>query len=108
MRYTPTFGHRAIGKCRVCRGRFAGWKRTPGPCILADAISAEASRPVNHNSGRVVDEVDPELKHALHAALAVDGLSLKSWFVRCAEQYIGEHRQPRLVFEEKPDRGVKE
>jgi len=52
--------------------------------------------------------VDPELKHALHAALAVDGLSLKSWFVRCAEQYIGEHRQPRLVFEEKPDRGVKE
>lgn len=53
---------------------------------------------VNHKSGRVVVELDPALKHALHAALAADGLSLKEWLESKAEEFVEERRQPRLVF----------
>lgn len=53
---------------------------------------------VNRNSGRVVVDVDPELKFALHAALAAGGLSMKEWFIQRAAEYVGEHRQPTLAF----------
>ena len=39
-------------------------------------------------SGRVVLEVDPAFEHRLHARLASDGLTLKDWFVDCAEAYL--------------------
>lgn len=51
---------------------------------------------VNHKSGRLVVDIDPELKLALHAALAADGLSLKEWLVKQARDYIVERSQPRL------------
>ncbi len=51
---------------------------------------------VNHKSGRLVVDIDPELKLALHAALAADGLSLKDWVVSRARDYIVERSQPRL------------
>lgn len=51
---------------------------------------------VNHKSGRLVVEVDPELKLALHAALAADGMSLKHWLVTRARNYLDERAQPRL------------
>lgn len=57
---------------------------------------------VNHNSGRVVIDIGPELKHALHASLAADGSSLKDWFVRHANEYIRERRQPQLAFAAEP------
>jgi hypothetical protein len=50
------------------------------------------------SSGRVVIEVEPELKKALHAALALSGLTLKQWFVVQAEEYLSSARQPSFVF----------
>ena len=54
---------------------------------------------VNHHSGRVVVELDPELKHALHAALAAEGLSLKDWLVRHARDFVATRRQTGPAFE---------
>ena len=58
----------------------------------------EVSMSVNHRSGRVVVELEPELKLALHAALAAQGLSLKEWLVKNAEVFVAEHRQLALRF----------
>jgi len=57
---------------------------------------------VNHKSGRLVVDIDPELKLSLHAALAADGLSLKDWFVKQARYYVDERSQPRLFTAELP------
>ena len=47
-------------------------------------------------SGRLVIEVDPQLKHDLHAALAAEGLTLKDWFLQHAAGFIAERRHPML------------
>jgi len=48
--------------------------------------------------------MDADLKLELHAALVADGLSLKEWLVKRATDYLGERRQPRLIFPaERPD-----
>ncbi len=47
-------------------------------------------------SGRVVVEVDPELKLELYTALASEGSTLKAWFIEEAQNYINLHRQPLL------------
>lgn len=39
-------------------------------------------------SGRIVLEVDPELKNELYSAISKKGITLKDWFVDTAEQYI--------------------
>ena len=57
---------------------------------------------VNHRSGRVVVELDPELKFALYAALAAEGLTLKDWFVERAARYVREFQQPTLAFAAEP------
>jgi hypothetical protein len=57
---------------------------------------------VNHKSGRLVVDIDPELKLGLHAALAADGLSLKDWVVRQARDYVDARAQPRLFAAEPP------
>jgi len=41
-------------------------------------------------SGRVVVEVDPELKRRLHAAVALRGETLKDWFLRCVQELLKE------------------
>lgn len=48
------------------------------------------------NSGRVVVEVDPNLKRELHATLMRDGLTLKDWFVKSAEVYLLHQTQMSL------------
>ena len=40
------------------------------------------------NSGRIVIEVEPEAKRRLYAALALDGLTLKEWFLKAAHIYM--------------------
>ena len=50
-------------------------------------------------SGRVVVEIDPELKRRLHAALAMDGMTLKQWLVRQAEAYVSAANQLQLGLE---------
>ena len=39
-------------------------------------------------SGRVVVEIQPELKGRLHATLALEGRTLKDWFVKQASDYV--------------------
>jgi hypothetical protein len=48
------------------------------------------------NSGRIVIEVDPDLKRRLYKALAGEDSTLKDWFVSAAIDYVAEHEQPTL------------
>lgn len=52
-------------------------------------------------SGRVVLEVDPELKRQLYATLEHRQLTMKDWFVMEAQSYIRSETQLSL-FEEHP------
>lgn len=50
-------------------------------------------------SGRIVIEIDPEVKARLYAVLAQRGKTLKEWFLLCAERFIDEETQLNLPFE---------
>ena len=50
------------------------------------------------DSGRLVIEIDPNLKRELYATLDQEGLTLKGWFVRRANEYVADHVQPSLAF----------
>jgi len=39
-------------------------------------------------SGRIVIEVEPAFKRKLYASLALDGLTLKDWFLDSAVKYL--------------------
>lgn len=47
-------------------------------------------------SGRIVLEVDPELKRRLYSALALENKTLKEWFIALAVQHIETQQQPSL------------
>ena len=51
------------------------------------------------SSGRIVLEVDTQLKRQLYSALASEGSTLKAWFVSAARRYLDEHEQPRFRFD---------
>ena len=52
------------------------------------------------SSGRVVIEVEPELKKALHAALRENGSNLKEWFVEQALGFLNQNEsQLHLTFD---------
>jgi hypothetical protein len=51
-------------------------------------------------SGRIVLEVDPELKQRLYASVVAKGLTLRQWFLGCAEQFLQSSEQPELSFDE--------
>ena len=53
-------------------------------------------------SGRIVIEVDSDLKRQLYIALSARNSTLKDWFVENAELFIEEYNQPRLSFEDHP------
>ena len=40
------------------------------------------------DSGRVVIEIEPDLKRRLYSTLAIDSSTLKRWFIQCAESYV--------------------
>jgi len=44
------------------------------------------------SSGRIVIAVEPALKRELYSVLAVEGLSLKAWFIRSATHYISKRK----------------
>ncbi len=48
------------------------------------------------SSGRIVVEIDPEIKLRLYGTLGKQGLTLKEWFLHSAEQYINEEAQLSL------------
>ena len=49
-------------------------------------------------SGRIVIEIDPELKQQLYLALEKEGLNLKQWFLSNAEAYLSDRSQLTLPF----------
>jgi len=46
------------------------------------------------NSGRIVIDIEPDLKRRLYAALSLSGSTLKDWFRKSAAAYCEEQRQP--------------
>jgi hypothetical protein len=49
------------------------------------------------SSGRVVIELDPNLKKDLYAFLDQEGMTLKDWFIKSANRYVAEQVQPDLA-----------
>jgi hypothetical protein len=47
-------------------------------------------------SGRIVIEIDPELKQELYGALSEQGINLKQWFLKNAKTYLNQRVQPTL------------
>jgi len=47
-------------------------------------------------SGRIVIEVDSDVKSELYRVLALDNSTMKKWFLRNARRYIDERAQPLL------------
>lgn len=61
-------------------------------------------------SGRVVIEMDPEMKRRLHAALVSEGTTLKDWFIHRAEEYLQYRNQPGLPgleYQESNNKGLR-
>ncbi len=48
-------------------------------------------------SGRIVIDVDPEVKRRLYSALAISGSTLKDWFLKNALSFCEEADQPLLL-----------
>ena len=53
------------------------------------------------NSGRIVIEIEPELKKELHSLLRLEGTNLKSWFLENVEQLLSEKGQQSLPLDDK-------
>lgn len=51
-------------------------------------------------SGRIVIEVEPELKDQLYSVLESQGKTLKDWFLEQAAEYLYEGTQLRFRFDE--------
>lgn len=47
-------------------------------------------------SGRVVVEIDPDLKRRLYSVLAIEGITLKEWFTSKAEALVSENSNAKL------------
>ena len=47
-------------------------------------------------SGRIVVDLEPDVKRELYASLALEGVTLKDWFTRSAKAYAAESMQPLL------------
>jgi len=63
-------------------------------------------------SGRIVIEIDPAVKQRLYSVLALEGKTLKQWFLYCVDEYLQRVNQPQLPFDhpapEKPNSDGKE
>lgn len=51
-------------------------------------------------SGRVVIEIEPELKQELHSALRKEGKNLKSWFLENVDHFLMSKEQLKLSLDE--------
>ncbi len=63
------------------------------PCYMTRMARGE--------SGRIVIEIEPEVKRRLYAALALSGSTLKDWFVKSASAFCSDAVQPSL-FDRRP------
>jgi len=55
------------------------------------------------NSGRIVIEIDPELKEDLYQELKVNGLTLKGWFLNRVSNFLKDDEQLPLSFDHNPE-----
>ena len=55
-------------------------------------------------SGRIVLEVDPNVKRAVHARLAAEGRTMKDWFLEQADAYLNPRQQVLPLFNVAPAR----
>jgi len=60
------------------------------------------------NSGRIVVEIDPEVKDRLYVALVKDKLTLKDWFLTQCNSYLSDVSQPSLFSSFTPEKGSTE
>lgn len=59
------------------------------------------------NSGRIVIEIEPDLKNELYQALTKEGVSLKGWFLQNVQSFLANKDQLALGLEIKEqERGV--
>lgn len=58
-------------------------------------------------SGRVVLEIDPELKRQLYATLESKQQTMKEWFIQEAEGLINREKQPCLFESQETNRPKK-
>ena len=49
-------------------------------------------------SGRIVIELDPDLKDELYIALQKEGLNMKQWFIENAQDFLANRSQLSLQF----------
>ena len=49
------------------------------------------------SSGRIVIEIDPDLKRQLYSVLVQDGMSLKSWFLNEANLYLSTRQDSEKI-----------
>jgi hypothetical protein len=54
-------------------------------------------------SGRIVIEVEPEVKRRLYSALALSGSTLKDWFIKAAADFCTDTVQPSLFSKAVPE-----
>lgn len=47
-------------------------------------------------SGRLVLEIDPDLKRKLYAVLALEQKTLKEWFIESSSSYVKERLEAEL------------
>ena len=47
-------------------------------------------------SGRIVLEINPEIKRKLYSTLALENKTMKEWFITLAVQHIEARQQPSL------------
>ena len=45
-------------------------------------------------SGRIVIEINPELKRHLYSVLAMESQTLKDWFIKAASEYVNAQEKP--------------
>ncbi len=59
------------------------------------SLTLQTMRMAQHGeSGRIVVDVDPELKRQIYSALSLSGGTLKDWFIKAAEELCQEYRTP--------------
>ncbi|MRJ41630.1 MULTISPECIES: hypothetical protein [Idiomarina] len=48
-------------------------------------------------SGRIVLEIDPELKRELYGKITAEGVSLKEWFIASAKEYLNGKQPEKTI-----------
>lgn len=93
-RRLPTIGNLEVCKCfRFTCFSLHVMLHTLHICVRSKKMSIGSS-------GRIVIEIDPDLKKKLYSILVQDGMSLKSWFLNEANLYLSSHQGSEKIVAE--------